>query len=94
MGIGCLGECLQVYSPVFSASSCNVNRFQSGQDRARIISDRRMTADSAVVSASAVQYFDEHKNMTLPGEALIVDVRPAFRKPLADVTPQVHAAPE
>jgi hypothetical protein len=36
----------------------------------------------------------EHKNMTLPGEALIVDVRPAFRKPLADVTAQVHAAPE
>jgi hypothetical protein len=32
--------------------------------------------------------------MTLPGEALIVDVRPAFRKPLANVTPQVYPAPE
>ena len=42
----------------------------------------------------AVQYFEEHGNMTLHGEALIVDVRPAFRKPLASVTPQVHAAPE
>jgi len=42
----------------------------------------------------AVQYFEEHKNMTLPGEALIVDVRPAFRKPLANVIPQIHAAPE
>jgi hypothetical protein len=38
--------------------------------------------------------FEEHKKMTLPGEALIIDVRPAFRKPLADVTPQLHAAPE
>jgi hypothetical protein len=41
-----------------------------------------------------VQYFEEHKKMILPGEALIVDVRPTFRKPLADVTPQLHAAPE
>src|SRR5262245_53459668 len=29
MGIGCLGECLQVNSPVFSASSCNVNKVSS-----------------------------------------------------------------
>ena len=42
----------------------------------------------------AVQYFEEHKKMTLPEEALIVDVRPAFRRPLANVTPELHAAPE
>ena len=27
--------------------------------------------------------------MTLPGQALLVDLRPVFRKPLADVTPQL-----
>jgi hypothetical protein len=54
--------------------------------------DRVLTGDEC--HKLAVQYFEEHKKMTLPGEALIVDVRPAFRKPLADVTPQVHAAPE
>jgi hypothetical protein len=54
--------------------------------------DRELTREEC--HKLAVQYFEEHKQMTLPGEALIVDVRPAFRKPLADVTPQVHAAPE
>ena len=29
--------------------------------------------------------------MTLPGQALRVDLRPAFRKPLADVTPKFRA---
>jgi hypothetical protein len=53
---------------------------------------RELTAEEC--HKLAVQYFEEHKKMTLPGEALIVDVRPAFRKALADVTPQVHAAPE
>jgi len=54
--------------------------------------DRGLTGEEC--HKLAVQYFEEHKKMTLPGEALIVDVRPAFRKLLADVTPQVHAAPE
>jgi len=54
--------------------------------------DRELTGEEC--HKLAVQYFEEHKNLTLPGEALIVDVRPAFRKPLAHVTPQVHAAPE
>ena len=35
----------------------------------------------------AEKYFETHKGMTLPGQALRVDLRPAFRKPLADVTP-------
>jgi hypothetical protein len=34
MGIGRFGGMPSSYSPVFSASSCNVNRFQRGQDRA------------------------------------------------------------
>jgi hypothetical protein len=54
--------------------------------------DRELTGEEC--HKLAVQYFEEHRKMTLPGEALIVDVRPAFRKPLVDVTPQVHAAPE
>jgi hypothetical protein len=54
--------------------------------------DRELTGEEC--HKLAVQYFEEHKKMTLPGDALIVDVRPAFRKPLADVTPQLHAAPE
>jgi hypothetical protein len=36
----------------------------------------------------AEKYFETHKRTTLPGQALRVDLRPAFRKPLADVTPK------
>jgi hypothetical protein len=36
----------------------------------------------------AQQYFDTHNKMTLPGKPLIVDLRPSFRKPLADITPK------
>ena len=39
----------------------------------------------------AKKYFETHKQMTLPGQALFVDLRPAFRKPLADVTPKFRA---
>ena len=39
----------------------------------------------------AEKYFETHKGMTLPGQALRVDLRPAFRKPLADVTPRFRA---
>ena len=39
----------------------------------------------------AEKCFETHKGMTLPGQALRVDLRPAFRKPLADVTPKFRA---
>ena len=39
----------------------------------------------------AEKYFETHKGMTLPGQALRVDLRPAFRKPLADITPKFRA---
>ena len=39
----------------------------------------------------AKKYFETHKQMTLPGQVLLVDLRPAYRKPLADVTPQFRA---
>jgi hypothetical protein len=41
----------------------------------------------------AEKYLETHKQMTLPGQMLRVDLRPAFRKPLADVTPKFHALP-
>jgi hypothetical protein len=37
------------------------------------------------------KYFETHKRMTLPGQVLFVDLRPAFRKPLTDVEPQFCA---
>jgi hypothetical protein len=39
----------------------------------------------------AEKYFETHKRMTLPGQVLRVDMRPAFRISLADVTPKFHA---
>jgi hypothetical protein len=39
----------------------------------------------------AEKYFETHKGMTLPGQVLRVDLRPAFRKPLAHVTPKFRA---
>ena len=36
----------------------------------------------------AQEYFETHNKMTLPGEPLTVDIRPAFRKPLSEVTPK------
>jgi hypothetical protein len=65
---------------------------QEGTNYIFLSFDREPTA--AECHKLAVQYFEEHKKMTLPEEALIVDVRPAFRKPLANVTPELHAAPE
>jgi hypothetical protein len=39
----------------------------------------------------AEKYFETHKQMTLPGQVLLVDLRLAYLKPLADVTPQFRA---
>jgi hypothetical protein len=40
----------------------------------------------------AAEYFEKHRDTTLPGETLFVDLRPAFQKPLADVTPKFYRA--
>ena len=40
----------------------------------------------------AAEYFEKHRDTTLPGEALFIDLRPAFQKPLADVTPKFYRA--
>jgi hypothetical protein len=38
------------------------------------------------------RYFESHhQRLTAHGWALFVDLRPAFRKPLADVTPEIRA---
>jgi hypothetical protein len=34
------------------------------------------------------KYFESHRAMTAPDEWLFVDLRPAFRKPLSEVTPK------
>jgi hypothetical protein len=51
--------------------------------------DRNLTGEEC--ETLVVKYFDEHKQMTLPGETLFVDLRPAFRKPLDEITPKFHA---
>jgi hypothetical protein len=33
-------------------------------------------------------YFEKHKAITLPGEALLIDLRPAFESSLNDVVPK------
>jgi hypothetical protein len=33
------------------------------------------------------KYFQEHKDRTIPGEALLIDLRPAFQKPLVQSPP-------
>jgi hypothetical protein len=51
--------------------------------------DRPLTGDEC--DELCVEYFATNNQMTLPGQALFVDLRPAFRVPLADVTPQFCA---
>jgi hypothetical protein len=63
-----------------------------GMDYIFLSLDRELTGEEC--EELAVKYFEDHKNRTLPGQPLIVDIRPAFRKPLADVTPDVRVAAE
>ena len=53
--------------------------------------DRNLTGEECETLAK--KYLDEHKRMTLPGEKLFVDLRPAFRKPLAEITPKFSTGP-
>ena len=48
--------------------------------------DRNLTGEECETLAK--KYFDEHKRTTLPGQKLFVDLRPAFQKPLAEITPK------
>ena len=51
--------------------------------------DRNLTGEEC--DDLAKKYFDEHRRMTLPRQALLVDLHPAFQKPLVDVTPKFRA---
>lgn len=61
--------------------------FLKGVDYIFVSFDRNLSGEEC--HELAEKYFETHKGMTLPGQALRVDLRPAFGKPLADVTPKI-----
>jgi len=63
--------------------------FLKGVDFIFVSLDRNLSGEEC--HELAEKYFETHKQMTLPGQVLLVDLRPAYRKPLADVTPKFHA---
>jgi hypothetical protein len=63
--------------------------FLKGVDYIFLSLDRNLSGEEC--HELAEKYFETHKGMTLPGQALRVDLRSAFRKPLADVTPKFRA---
>jgi hypothetical protein len=63
--------------------------FLKGVDYIFVSLDRNLSGEEC--HELAEKYFETHKQMTLPGQVLLVDLRPAFRKPLADVTPHFRA---
>jgi hypothetical protein len=63
--------------------------FLKGVDYIFVSFDRSLSGEEC--HELAEKYFETHKGMTLPGQALRVDLRPAFGKPLADVTPKFRA---
>src|SRR4029453_16446544 len=60
--------------------------FLKGVDYIFVSLDRNLSGEEC--HELAEKYFETHKGMTLPGQALRVVLRPAFRKPLVDVTPK------
>jgi hypothetical protein len=63
--------------------------FLKGVDYIFVSFDRNLSGEEC--HELAEKYFETHQRMTLPGQALRVDFRPAFRKPLADVAPKFRA---
>jgi hypothetical protein len=63
--------------------------FLKGVDYIFVSLDRNLSGEEC--HDFAEKYFETHKAMTLSGQALRVDLRPAFRKPLANVTPEFRA---
>jgi len=58
--------------------------FLKGVDYIFVSLDRNLSDEEC--HELAEKYFETHKQMTLPGQVLLVDLRP-----LADVTPRFHA---
>lgn len=48
--------------------------------------DRELKSEE--VDGLCEKYFELHRKIALPDEALFVDLRPAFSTPLADITPE------
>jgi len=63
--------------------------FLTGVDYIFVSLDRNLSGEEC--HELAEKYFEAHKRMTLPDQMLRVDLRPAFRKPLTDVTPKFRA---
>jgi hypothetical protein len=63
--------------------------FLKGVDYNFVSLDRNLSGEEC--HELAEKYFAIHKQMTLPGQALRVDLRPVFRKPLSDITPKFRA---
>jgi len=63
--------------------------FLSGVDYIFVSLDRNLSGEEC--HELAEKYFETHKRTTLPGQMLRVDLRPAFRKPLANLTPKFRA---
>ena len=63
--------------------------FLKGVDYILVSLDRNLSGEEC--HELAEKYFESHKRMTLLGQMLRVDLRPAFRKPLADITPKFRA---
>jgi len=59
--------------------------FLKGVDYIFVSLDRNLSGEEC--HELAEKYFETHKQETLPGQVLLVDLRPAYRKPLADVMP-------
>jgi hypothetical protein len=60
-----------------------------GVDYIFVSLDRHLTGEEC--DELATKYFEAHDYMTLPGQALLIDLRPAFRKPLVEVMPELRA---
>ena len=63
--------------------------FLKGANYIFISLDRNLSGEEC--HELAEKYFETHKWTILPGQMLRVDLRPAFRKSLADVTPKLRA---
>ena len=63
--------------------------FLKGVDYIFVSLDRNLSGEEC--HELAEKYFETHKQMTLPGQVLLVDLRLAYRKPLTDVTPRFRA---
>ena len=51
--------------------------------------DRKLSSHESMELTK--KYSEKHHELTLSGDWLFVDLRPAFKKPLADITPEFRS---